>query len=464
MNCEKNAVLCEGYHERTIWKSGKEKAEEGATIWTSQLPEVILNISSAQLHRVTIPHIRLQPVIHGVETASDRIFFEHYVFRLSAVLTVEGPQKNAFKDMLLPMAVKHLGLMHSILALSSSSIDYGGDYGRAILARYSDVNQRMLEDRAQFHQEEAVKEFLLDIKRQETGVVENAVLSVRYGQMLCFIVKGLADGEAAGEHRIHLQAYQKLIRETPPEDSPFMDFIREYFQFHISLVELVSPPHEAIPSDEEADQVGPFILPPSIFQQEAGRLLGVQDNLFYFMSKITRLRNKIRHNIEQDVDPIVDYNSLYRASQIDAEIREWQSVWPEHEIRHVTGLLYKQMLWVYLWRTIYPPKATTWQPDPKITEAVNGALKLLELVPPSDPCQTLLLAPTFIIGCAAFETEQRMPIRKSIATIRNYTTLKNTDRALEVLEEVWRCMDAKEERSWDWQGIASGMGMDFLAT
>lgn len=30
LNCEKNAVVCEGYHEKTIWKSGKEKqAEEG---------------------------------------------------------------------------------------------------------------------------------------------------------------------------------------------------------------------------------------------------------------------------------------------------------------------------------------------------------------------------------------------------------------------------------------------------
>lgn len=29
MNCEKNAVVCEGYHEKQIWKSGRERAEEG---------------------------------------------------------------------------------------------------------------------------------------------------------------------------------------------------------------------------------------------------------------------------------------------------------------------------------------------------------------------------------------------------------------------------------------------------
>ena len=29
MNCEKNAVVCEGYPEKQIWRSGRERAEEG---------------------------------------------------------------------------------------------------------------------------------------------------------------------------------------------------------------------------------------------------------------------------------------------------------------------------------------------------------------------------------------------------------------------------------------------------
>ncbi|OBT93486.1 hypothetical protein VE01_08691 [Pseudogymnoascus verrucosus] len=466
-NCEKNAVVCEGYPERAIWKSGKEKAEEGTAVWSKDISTSMLAQSTAQLSRVCIPNIQLQPVIHGVDTAGDRIFFEHYVFRLSAVLTVEGPQKNAFKDMLLPMAVKHLGLMHSILALSSSNLDYQSEYGRAILAKHPDVTENSLCERALFHQEEAVKEFVLDIERQNSGTTENVVLSVRYGQMLCFVVKSLTEGKTTGEHRVHLQAYQKLIRETPPEDSPFMDFIKEYFQFHISVDELVhrpaSPPLSST-SSPAPDDDSSLSLPPALFQPEAECLMGVQDNLFYFMSSITRLRNKIRINIESDIDPIVDYNALYRASQIDASIRAWQSAWPVGEVRHVAGLLYKQMLWVYLWRSIYPPKATRWAPDTKITSAVNGALELLKLIPANDPCQTVVLTPTFIIGCAAFEPEQRIPIRESIRRIRAYTTLRNADRALEVLEEVWRYMDKRDERSWDWQGIASDMGMDFLAT
>ena len=37
MNCEKNAVVCEGYHEKQIWKSGKERAEEGKSVPSSSL-------------------------------------------------------------------------------------------------------------------------------------------------------------------------------------------------------------------------------------------------------------------------------------------------------------------------------------------------------------------------------------------------------------------------------------------
>lgn len=463
MNCEKNAVLCEGYPERTLWRSGKEKAEEGTMSWTtnSLSHEQTLIAPTAQLRRVTLPNIQLSPVIHGVETPGDRIFFEHYVYRLSAVLTVEGSQKNAFKDMLLPLAVQHLGLMHSILALSSSNIDYQGSYGKALLLKYPDQTEDSLRSREDFHQEEALREFYSDIERQNKGeVIQNALLPARFGQMLCLVVKNLSEGRSTGEHRIHLQAYQNLIKASPPEDGPFMEFIKEYFQFHISLDEVVCLPQGPARLGSAVDD---WDLPP-VVQPEAARLLGVQDGLFFYMSKITSIRNAIRDNMRRGEDPVVDYTSLYRAAEIDAGIREWTPSWPEGDNRDIAGLLYKQMIWVYLWRTIYPPKARAWEPDPKITKAVDDGLNLLKLFSADDPSQTLLLAPTFLIGCAAFHEEQRQPIRKGIRTIKAYTSLRNADRAAEVLEEVWRAMDNKEERSWDWQAIAHGMGMDFLAT
>jgi hypothetical protein len=52
----------------------------------------------------------------------------------------------------------------------------------------------------------------------------------------------------------------------------------------------------------------------------------------------------------------------------------------------------------------------------------------------------------------------------AIANLKSYIEYRNSGTALQLLEEVWRLMDAKDERSWDWQSIAHGMGMDFLAS
>jgi hypothetical protein len=38
--------------------------------------------------------------------------------------------------------------------------------------------------------------------------------------------------------------------------------------------------------------------------------------------------------------------------------------------------------------------------------------------------------------------------------VKAYRECKNVDMALTVLEEAWILMDAKDERSWDWQGVA----------
>lgn len=459
MNCEKNSVQCEGYPAKTIWKSGKERAEEGMVIMTCTTKSDELTASTARIRRAgsyTLPKINLPPIINSVETEGDRMFFQHYITRLSLIFTVEGEQNSAFKKMLLPIALQHTGLMHSILALSSKHIDYRSPYGLHFLQQHPSVDVKTLEERSQFHHDEAVKD-LVQEKKQGDG---NSVSPATYGQILCLVLQTLSDPKPNGQHRFHLQHYQRLIQERPPEDTDFLKFIQEFFQYHICADELIALPHAGTRILSPDD----WNLPTTVIQPAAVRLLGVADGLFLYMSKITNIRNKIRDNMEARIDPVVDYTSLYRAAEIDAGIRDWTPAWPEGDTRDLAGLLYKQMMWVYLWRTIYPPKNTHWQPDARITQAVNDGLTLLQAFTPRDPSQTLILAPAFVIGCAAFQPEQREPIRKAIGTVKAYMEYKNSDTALEVLEEVWRLMDARDERSWDWQSIAHRMGMDFLAT
>ncbi|KUJ14977.1 uncharacterized protein LY89DRAFT_698502 [Mollisia scopiformis] len=458
INCEKNSVKCEGYPEKTTWKSGKEKAEEGRTTPLCQQGVDELITSTARLRRassITMSSIQLPFLVHGLETEGDRIFLHHYISRLSIIFTVEGEQDSAFRNILLPMAQQHAGLMHSILALSSRHIDYKSDYGLKILREHPKVDIETLEKRSQFHQEEAFKELV-------STQTDSKATPATYAQMICLVLQTLSDPTPNGQHRFHLQHYQKLIQESPPDDGESMRFIHEFFQYHIHADELIHLPQ---PGDAHYISITEdWNLPTTVLQPSAVRLLGVFDGLFLYMSKITNIRNTIRANIERRQDPIVDYKAFYAAAEIDAGIREWTPAWPAGDTRDAAGMLYRQMMWIYLWRTIYPPQATNWKLDPHITVAVRDGVKLLSGFGPRDPAQTLLLAPAFVIGCAAFEKEVREPIRKAIAAVKNYMEYRNTDTALEVLEEVWRLMDERDERSWDWQSIAHRMGMDFLAT
>ncbi|QUC22970.1 uncharacterized protein UV8b_07211 [Ustilaginoidea virens] len=548
MNCEKNAVVCEGYHEKQIWRSGKDKAEE------------------ERMRQASQPIITMQPIFHGVENAEDMILWKHYMNHLSNVLTVEGEAKNAFKDIILPLANQHQGLMHSILALSSKHIDMDSPYGSKILQANPGATRESLQQRGDHHHEEALKRLYQDMENHVGKDDESyeTVLAARYGQILCLLLQTRAEGNPRGEHRVHLQAYQTLIQHSPPENESLLTFITEFFQYHVYADELLR--YAGATSSRlssENWQTSIAIQPP--------RLIGVRDGLFHCLLQITILRDAIRKNMVASVDPVVDYTSLYRAAEIDAAIRQWTPHWPPGDSRHRVGPLYKQMMWVYLFRTIYPPlpapamrrftnttlpaasarslggtsmqrrRASTvasvgssassiaaaettaktagngsvpgalsthscplsrnpsrassmhehdWshqtrlegaaaadrhmqsspppsrrpaQDDTRITLAVEESLAILETFKPSDPAQTLLLIPCMVIGTACFSAAQRQRIRTTVRVIRGYTGLRNCDRVLELLEEVWSLADRGEWlTAWDWQFVAETRGLDFL--
>ncbi|KAJ8131999.1 hypothetical protein O1611_g1627 [Lasiodiplodia mahajangana] len=484
----------------------------------------------------------------------DRIFFSHYINHLSSVLTVEGQHRNAFKNMLLQMAVEHHGLMHSILSLASKHIDFETPYGSKLLSSAPNVDLSSLMARSEFHHDAAMQQLLAWGGRDEGAPEQKANLAPRYGQMLCLMLQTAAEGSPDGAHRVHLTAYKSLIQENPPPDRAFTTFITEFFQYRVFADELIRYPDMKTKRLATEDWV-PWT------EIEPARLIGVGDGLFHYLAKITTIRNEIRANMIAKVEPVVDYTSLYRAAEIDVAIREWAPTWPVGDNRDRVSLLYKQMMWVYLYRTIYPPStspplpfftaptvpetmssamcvgtgvgtniaavsasagvgdgssilplspassqpcSTTLSPPPsgalppisdrrlsssshhtttpfptnadspppavqypphhdtRISLAVDESLAILESFKPSDPVQTLLLVPCFVIGCASFAPAQQERVRAAVRTVRGYTGLRNCTRVAEVLEEVWRLMARAEwARVWDWQGVARDMELDF---
>ncbi|KAK5625303.1 hypothetical protein RRF57_001019 [Xylaria bambusicola] len=331
LNCEKNAVVCEGYHEKTLWKSGREKEEEDQ-------------------RKQSIPQITLQPIFEGVETPEDRIFFSHFINNLSGVITVEGQHRNAFKDMLLQMALGHRGLMHSILSLASKHIDYETPYGSKLLSSNTKVDRSSMIARSVFHHDAAIDLLLRWGKGGEEAPDQKANLAPYYGQMLCLLLQAAAEG-SLGAHRVHLQAYKSLIQENPPPDEAFTTFITELFQYRVFADELILHP------DMETKRLATEDWEPWTVIEPA-RLIGIGDRLFHYLAKITTIRNEIRANMSANTSPIVTPEMAERAHDISVGIVEWEPTWPAGDNRDRVSLLYKHMMWVYLYRTIFPPLAS----------------------------------------------------------------------------------------------------------
>lgn len=357
MNCEKNAVVCEGYHEKQIWKSGRERAEEGmnaASLFRGVAPS---NARTERMRRSSFPSITLQPLFHGVETAEDKIFWKHYIKIFSNVLTVETEAKNAFKDIILHLANRHQGLMHSILSVSSKHIDLDAPYGIKLLQDNPSTSRQALEERSDYHHDEAMKRFYNDIaesvEQDDPAYYTEeyqSVLCARYGQILFRLLQTRVEGNSTGEHRLHLKAYQTLIQHSPPEDPAFYAFITEIFQYHIYADDLIWHPDTRV-ERLSSDDWEPFTT------NHSPQLLGVVDGLLRQLSDITDLRMTIRRHMTTGVDPPVDYIMLFHGAEISTAIHDWVPDWPVGDSRNRVGLLYKQVMFIYLFRTIYTPSS-----------------------------------------------------------------------------------------------------------
>lgn len=355
----------------------------------------------------------MQPMFHGLENAEDMIFWKHYHVHLSSILTVEGEHKNAFKELLMPIATKHQGLMHSLLALSSKHLDFETPYGLKILKDNPNTTLQALQQRSDHHHEKAMEKFYEDIVRSQSADRDAPDPSARYGQMMCFLLENLAEGTPRGEHRVHLGSYQRLIQDSPPEDPAFLSFITEFFQYHIFADELIRFPDMHTPRLASEDWVTFTPIHPP-------RLLGVADGLFKYLCQITSIRNTIRSNIAAGVDPAVDYTSLYRAAEIEQEIRAWQPCWPPGDSRDRVSLLYQQMLWIYLLRTIYPPAPVSPPTSATFSMRHNSSIQANSTnTPPMSGHSSSCSSPSIRPRTSA-STSHPQPVRRH--TIANYTT------------------------------------------
>ncbi|KAI9374310.1 fungal-specific transcription factor domain-containing protein [Aspergillus egyptiacus] len=425
LNCQKNAVVCEGYPPKEIWRSGKQKLQEAArsqTVITRSLPILI----------------------DGIETDMDRRLLDHFVFGFSRVLTLINDDSNPFKEILLPMATQHRGLMHSLMCLSGSHL--------------SGLNQEPgVKERKYYHFHRAIRDLKENIMARSNMAEAEPELLVEdpiIASTIALSLNTICEGETNGEYRPHMDAARYLLVTQKPRNEKFRQFIVEFFQYHD-----VSNSITSLDRRPTLHLDGELRLPDFVPHAQAATFLGVFDGLFRYISQVTRLRDRIRQRFSEGYEPAVDYQILSDAVNIDSNIRIWETSHPPNTPNFYLAQLYRQSTWVYLYRTIRPSR-----PSEKIAQVVDDGLEFLDLLPQDAGAFSIVLMPLFLLGCSAFLPRQRERIQKGFEALKRYSNLRNIEPAFKVVQRVWEVMDTRTEDSWDWEKIIKEMNMDFLIT
>lgn len=375
------------------------------------------------------------------------MLLDHFNGNLSQRLCLNGEQRSPFNDVIVPMALRDSGLMHSLLSLS-------GFHFVAVNQHHMPDNVRPeIIERRHFHFDKAVS--LLrekNMAKSHTCDHENLTDDPTIAQTVMLCLTTTMAGDRYGEYQMHLDAARHLITCQPSPNQDFQNFLTEIVVYLDIVNSITSTTRRSIlTTDAETLQI------PRKIQPEAGSFLGVLDFLFLSIAKVTNIRDKVRTRRTQGLAPVVDFQTLLDAQTIDAELRDWICPQPEGTPRYTASLLYRVCTWIYLHRTILPSG-----PDKNLTDAVDEGLEYLRRLSPSDNNQAVLLMPVFVLGCAAFEQRQRPQVLAAFDVLQEYRHSGNVQHARNVVVRIWEMMDCGDEASWDWEDLMSTLEMDFL--
>lgn len=434
--CEKNNVLCEGYEPKQQWRAGKDRT---VVARANQIP----------------PSLPL--LVNGVDGAVDQLFFQHFTSNVSKVLSVNDYQ-NPFLEHIVPMSMSHAGLMHSLLSLS----------GSCLVAKAPGSNWEWAERQAH-HSGEAVGLLSQDLRDiNENKADQDALVSdPSIAQTLILCLETVCSGDRTGLYRVHLNALKTMLtqRQRHFPNEQLRQFILEFLLYHDYSASITASDY---PLDQRSiDLMADFHIPESSISAQGnnaptGTLLGVLDGLFGFISRIRAVRDQIRARRTAGIANWWDDQIINDAFAIDNALRAWSCAHTPDSPRYAASLLYRQCAWIYLHRTIQLSR-----PSPAFKQAVDEGLAYLRMLPETQDgsTQSILLMPLFLLGCAAFEKDQRPEISAAFTRLQEWSGLGNISYAREIVEQVWQMMDeGKEEETWDWESIIAGRGWDFLIT
>ena len=446
-NCRKNNVECEGYAARREWQPGKKALCKAS----SKLPASDLHpLIFVGARRLNLSNIPLAPssVFAGLESDIDRLFFNHYCTRLSFVLSTRGdePKNNPFLSLIIPLASDAPVLMHSLLGLSGAHL---------LRFERSDEYQESKEK----HRDTAISMMSEAVRtaHSKNANVSDAIVACLVLQYQLQVI----EGDFTGEYKSHYQFAFSYIKFRP--DEPIGRFAWEFFQYaHITISMTSLHPYRQSRNTDEG-VVSPHELKfaiPGVTDNFDGVMLKLLSGIFPIITRITAVRDEIRSRKAECSYQPIKYQHIMEGVDLDRMLSQWDSGQEENSLDWLTAELYREATLVYLHRTI---RAS--EPDEGLATRVQRGVKFLEHFPESGShTNCVLLLPTFIFGCAAFNVKERQPIESVFDRLAASNDFGNVEPSKKIVQKVWEMMDNGDPRSWDWETIRQGMNYDFPIT
>lgn len=384
----------------------------------------------------------LRSITPGIESDVDVKFLDHYFCDLSNVLTVHNKVSNPFKDIIFRMAIddgENLLLRHSLLCFAGIHLSRRDP-------------KKIFNDRQEHHYQHYLRIAEPHYKKAiaDPASIQSIIPSAAV-QCLVHICRGSTNGE----YRWHMDVVRELLPDNQSSDPVVQAFFNEFLLYHDVLNMTTSLDRRPTSFIEEVE---PSMLLAETIDAD-GVFAGVKDGLIKIIIRIVRLRDMIRPRMFKGILPSRDHPIMSCAWKIEQDLKAWTPVQEPHTPSWHFAWFYQRCIWIYLYRTLKPSK-----PSEELALAVDEALESLGNLHSTESTQSVLLWPLFMLGCAAFMKEQRLPIELAFENLRRYSNLGNVDQARRVVYMIWKLMDAGDEISWDWECVMADKGIDFLIT
>lgn len=374
-------------------------------------------------------------LISGVESSLHRRLLYHFTHVMSRVLTTFGDDSNPMNSIVIPLALADSTLMQILLSLACSHL---------LKLQPSGTSPELSGERNLLHQKalHAQTQRLYALKEtaatgsQSPSQDQDAVLATSL--LLCLYE--ICEGTGRDGWRLHLQMARELLSITTTET--MNPFLLEFFLYHDSFA-LVTVPSSAR-----------RINYPTSLSHQNPSLVGVQDGLIEYVTRISSLRSEAGSSLSPK------YDIINKALEIWDDLFRWKPQVTLCKDRDLIAHLYQWALFIWLFSIVYPDGKS----DPKVQSAVEWMVDGLSEIKSGDGAMAVLLFPLFIVGSAAIRQEDRNAVAEHFKLVRAWSSLGNVDLTFELVKKMWQDHDAGLPRSWDWVIQLERHGMSLLVT